>query len=84
MKIPKIYSGGINKENINYDEVNKDKVKKTKKRNALPFLNFDLEKNRIFPNISNKVKNASSLISTQTDKLLLKGFEGSEEDFVKN
>ena len=83
MKIPKIYSGGINKENINYDEVNKDKVKKTKKRNALPFLNFDLEKNRIFPNISNKVKNASSLISTQTDKLLLKGFEGSEEDFVK-
>ena len=83
MKIPKIYSGGINKENINYDEVNKDKVKKTKKRNALPFLNFDLEKNRIFPNISNKVKNASSLINTQTDKLLLKGFEGSEEDFVK-
>ena len=69
--------------NINYDEVNKDKVKKAKKRNALPFLNFDLEKNRIFPNISNKVKNASSLISTQTDKLLLKGFEGSEEDFVK-
>ena len=83
MKIPKIYSGGINEENINYDEVNKDKVKKTKKRNTLPFLNFDLEKNRIFPNISNKVKNASSLISTQTDKLLLKGFEGSEEDFVK-
>lgn len=83
MKIPKIFSGGINNENIDEDEENKDKEKKTEKKNTLPFLNFDLEKHRIFPNISKKVKNASSLISSQTNKLLFKGFEGSEEDFLK-
>ena len=83
MKIPKIFNGKINNRILDDNKSAEDKEKNSKKKNTLPFLHFDLEKNRKFPNISKKVKNASSLINSQTDNLLIRGFEGSEEDFHK-
>jgi len=83
MKIPKIFNGKINNRIFDDNKSTEDKEKNSEKKNTLPFLHFDLEKNRKFPNISKKVKNASSLINSQTDNLLIRGFEGSEEDFHK-
>lgn len=83
MKIPKIFNGKINNRIFDDNKSTEDKGKNSEKKNTLPFLHFDLEKNRKFPNISKKVKNASSLINSQTDNLLIRGFEGSEEDFHK-
>lgn len=83
MKIPKIFNGKINNRIFDDNKSTEDKEKNSEKKNTLPFLHFDLEKNRKFPNISKKVKNASSLINSQTDDLLIRGFEGSEEDFHK-
>ena len=83
MKIPKIFNGKINNRIFDDNKSTEDKGKNSEKKNTLPFLHFDLEKNRKFPNISKKVKNASSLINSQTDDLLIRGFEGSEEDFHK-
>ena len=83
MKIPRILNEKINKEVINvrerYDEIEKN----TQMKNELPFLSIDLEKNKEFPNISHRLEDAKLLINTQTDKLLIEGFEGNEEDFKK-
>ena len=83
MKIPRILNEKINKEVINvrerYDEIEKN----TQMKNELPFLSIDFEKNKEFPNISHRLEDAKLLINTQTDKLLIEGFEGNEEDFKK-
>ena len=81
MKIPKFTNEILNNQNFEDNENNEDKEKTPKKKNILPFLNLTLEKNKKFSSISNNVSKANTLINSQTDKLLLKGFEGSEEDF---
>ena len=83
MKIPKFSNEVLNNQFFDINAKNKDKVKTPKKKNTLPFMIFDFDKNQIFPNISNKVSNANTLINSQTDKLLINGFVGSEEDFNK-
>ena len=83
MKIPKFSNEVLNNQFFDINAKNKDKVKTPKKKNTLPFMIFDFDKNKIFPNISNKVSNANTLINSQTDKLLINGFVGSEEDFNK-
>ena len=83
MKIPKFTNEILNNQNFEDNENNEDKEKTPKKKNILPFLNLTLEKNKKFSSISNNVSKANTLINSQTEKLLLKGFEGSEEDFKK-
>ena len=53
--------------------------------NELPFSNleFDLEKKKQFPSISNRLEKAKLLINSKIDKLLIEGFEGNKEDFEK-
>ena len=83
MKIPKFFNEILNKQIFDDIENNEDKEKTPEKKNTLPFLNFDLDKKKLFPNISNKVSKANTLINLQTEKLLIKGFEGSVEDYKK-
>ena len=49
----------------------------------LPFLKVNIEKINELNNLRNKVEKSNSLINLQTDKLLITGFEGDEEDFKK-
>jgi len=83
MKIPIIKSYDIKNENIDIKVKQNEILKQQEAKMPLPFLNIDIEKNDNFPNISKKVKNAKSLINSQTDKLLIEGFEGTKEDFKK-
>ena len=83
MKISIIKSYDIKNENIDIKVKQNEILKQQEAKMPLPFLNIDIEKNDNFPNISKKVKNAKSLINSQTDKLLIEGFEGTKEDFKK-
>ena len=66
-----------NDENINDDENN---IKLSTKV-SLPFLKVNIEKISDLNSISNKLNNSKTLINSQTDKLLIAGFEGDEDDF---
>ena len=83
MEIPLIINDKNNNTANNINEKHDEKEKNTQMNNKLPFLSLDLEQNKEFPNISNKLDNAKILINSQTDKLLIEGFEGSKEDFEK-
>ena len=83
MEIPLIINDKNNNTANNINEKHDEKEKNTQMNNILPFLSLDLEQNKEFPNISNKLDNAKILINSQTDKLLIEGFEGSKEDFEK-
>ena len=83
MEIPLIINDKSNNTANNINEKHDEKEKNTQMNNKLPFLSLDLEQNKEFPNISNILNNAKILINSQTDKLLIEGFEGSKEDFEK-
>lgn len=68
-------------ENINNEENDKNKVLSSKM--SLPFLNVNIEKIPDSNNLSNKLEKNKLLINSQTDKLLIAGFEGDEDDFKK-
>ena len=68
-------------ENINDEENDKNKVLSSKM--SLPFLNVNIEKIPDSNNLSNKLEKNKLLINSQTDKLLIAGFEGDEDDFKK-
>jgi hypothetical protein len=55
--------------------------KKISSKISLPFLKVNIERSSDLNNISNKLENSKTLINSQTDKLLIAGFEGDEEDF---
>lgn len=59
---------------------NTQNIQKTSKV-SLPFLRVNIDKISDSNNIRNKVENSKILINSQTDKLLITGFEGDENDF---
>lgn len=73
----------INSPAINVSEKYDEKEKNNRMKEMLPFLSIDTDKNKEFPNITHRLENARLLINSQTDKLLIEGFEGNEEDFKK-
>jgi len=81
MNIPRL----INDEIINKDNniYSKKKFGDKNKKNILPFLKIDIEKNFGFPNLSRRLEKAKKLINSQTDKLLEEGFLGNNEDIQK-
>lgn len=83
MEIPRITNGFKNNESNINSERHTEQEENTKKNKELPFLIIDTEKNREYPNISKRLEKAKLLINSQTDKLLIEGFEGNEEDFKK-
>ena len=81
MEIPNIFEFEEDK-NINDDEMNNNlNNKKISSKISLPFLKVNIERSSDLNNISNKLENSKTLINSQTDKLLIAGFEGDEEDF---
>ena len=81
MEIPNIFEFEEDK-NINDDEMNNNlNNKKISSKISLPFLKVHIERSSDLNNISNKLENSKTLINSQTDKLLIAGFEGDEEDF---
>ena len=68
-------------ENINNEQNNNVNNLKISPKIALPFLKVNIERPFDLNNISNKLENSKILINSQTDKLLIAGFEGDEEDF---
>ena len=64
---------------INDEANNKNKISDSK--TILPFLKVKIEKNLESNNIPNKLEKTKSLINSQTDKLLITGFQGNEDDF---
>ena len=77
------YIDNLNDDNFNDDEIdNKNNhINKNSSKVTLPFLRVNIEKISDLNNISNKVDKSKVLINSQTDKLLITGFEGDEEDF---
>ena len=72
----------VNAQNISHDDYyNNKNYKKSKLK--LPFLRVNIEKINELNNLQNKVEKSNSLINSHTDKLLITGFEGDEEDFKK-
>ena len=63
------------------DKYNNKNYRKSKL--ILPFLKVNIENINELNNLQNKVEKSNSLINSHTDKLLITGFEGDEEDFKK-
>ena len=73
----------INVQSTNHDDNHNNKNYSTKSKLILPFFKVNLEKINELNNLKNKVEKSNNLINSQTDKLLITGFEGDEEDFKK-
>ena len=72
-----------NNESDNIIDEHNDKRKKSNSKFSLPFLDVNIEKLIDINNASYKLEKTKSLINLRTDKLLIAGFEGNEEDFRK-
>ena len=72
-----------NNESDNIIDEQNDKRKKSNSKFSLPFLDVNIEKLIDINNASYKLEKTKSLINLRTDKLLIAGFEGNEEDFRK-
>lgn len=83
MKVPPIINDNLDSESLNNSKGLYGKTSNRKKDISSPFYNMDLDKKKGLPNISKKVEKVNNLINSQTDKLLIEGFDGSEEDFKK-
>ena len=68
---------------INLNNGQNNKENKNNSKLTLPFLNVNIEKLIDTHNVSCKLEKTKSLINLQTDKLLISGFEGNEDDFTK-
>ena len=79
MKVKKIILDEENEENNDDEEINAPN--KLVPKISLPFLKVNIEKISDLNNISKNLENSKILINSQTDKLLIAGFEGDEEDF---
>lgn len=83
MKVPPIINDNIDSESLNNSKGVFGKTSNRKKDMSSPFYILDFDKKRGVLNIAKKVENVNMLITSQTDKLLIEGFDGSEEDFKK-
>ena len=83
MKVIQIINDNLDGEYANTDERFCGTVNNREKEESLPFLNIDLDNKKGLTNITKKVENVNKFINSQTDKLLIEGFDGSEEDFKK-
>ena len=80
MKFSQIYDDDMEKEvraQIN------QKKRNLKFKVSSPFLKINVDKKKYYPNLSKRLENAKMVINSQTDKLLIEGFEGNAEDFQK-
>lgn len=77
MEVKNLFLEEKNYEYNNVEEINGRLSSKI----SLPFLKVNIEKISDLNNISNKLGNSQILINSQTDKLLITGFEGDEDDF---
>ena len=80
MKFSQIYDDDMEKElraQIN------QKKRSLKFKVSSPFLKINVDKKKYYPNLSKRLENAKMVINSQTDKLLIEGFEGDAEDFQK-
>ena len=79
MKVKNLLLGDENEENNDDEEINDPN--KLAPKISLPFLKVNIEKISDINNISKNLENSKTLINSQTDKLLIAGFEGDEDDF---
>ena len=70
-------------QNTNHDDNYNNKNNTINSKLILPFLKVNIENINELNNLQNKVEKSNSLINSHTDKLLITGFEGDEEDFKK-
>ena len=68
-------------DNFNIEEKKDNNNNKKSSESSLPFLRVNIEKISDLNNLSKKVEKSKTLINSQTDKLLIAGFEGDEDDF---
>ena len=80
MEDKNLFLNDNNDENKNEEGIN-NIINNFSPKISLPFLKVNIEKISDLNNISNKLENSNTLINSQTDKLLIAGFEGDEEDF---
>ena len=79
MKVKNIILDDENEDNNDDEEINDPN--KVVPKISLPFLKVNIEKISDLNNISKNLENSKTLINSQTDKLLIAGFEGDEDDF---
>ena len=79
MKVKNLLLGDEKEENNDDEEINDPN--KLAPKISLPFLKVNIEKISDINNISKNLENSKTLINSQTDKLLIAGFEGDEDDF---
>ena len=79
MKVKNIILDDENEENNDDEKINEPN--KGTPKISLPFLKVNIEKISDLNNISKNLENSKILINSQTDKLLIAGFEGDEDDF---
>ena len=79
MKVKNFLLYEENYENNDDEEINDPN--KLAPKISLPFLKVNIEKISDLNNISKNLENSKKLINSQTDKLLIAGFEGDEDDF---
>ena len=80
MEDKNLFLNDNNDENKNEEGTN-NAINNYSSKISLPFLKVNIEKISDLNNISNKLENSHTLINSQTDKLLIAGFEGDEDDF---
>ena len=73
----------IDDKNTNHDDNYNNNNYIINSKLILPFLKVNIDKINELNNLRIKVEKSNSLINSQTDKLLITGFEGDEEDFKK-